>query len=288
MPFENSSNGSVVNTLDCFVDRDGDFKHVSVWGEVYMDVQHCLVGHTSSKQSIDLRNKLSPTSSGQATPTKTEPAPKQPRTQPLVDLKDITDIYSHPQAFGQCQRFLSTYLKQADHHEVTSTSKAAQIVKEEGFHTAAAISSELAADVYGLSLLAKDIQDREDNTTRFLLLHNGAASLARSPENAESGEHEWKSLLVFSVDHESRGALAQALLVFAQQELNLTHFNSRPSRLRPWHYFFIVECQSFGTGSTVARQIEAAIDHLTNVTEVRKCLGYWREYVRKQGSEILA
>lgn len=276
VPFENSSNGSVVYTLDCFIDRDGDFPDVFAFDEVYMDVQHCLVGYPAPKTNAESRVLLSPTSSGQATPTSTNPTPKQPRSQPLTDLRHITDIYSHPQAFGQCQMFLSAYLKAANHHEVTSTSKAAEMVKEEGICSAAAISSVLAAEVHGLSLLAKNIQDREDNTTRFLTLRKGL-SFELPTGHEDSTTLDWKSLLVFDVIHESHGALAKALLVFEKQHLNLTHFNSRPSRVRPWHYIFLVECAYNGTATAIRQQIQAALADLKLVTEGCKCLGFWQD-----------
>ena len=249
-----------------------------------MDVRHCLVGLAPSKNGPESRLKLSPTSSGQATPTKAEPSPKKPRSQPLVDISHVTDIYSHPQAFGQCQRFLSTYLKQANHHETASTSKAAEIVKESGSHTSAAISSVLAAEVHDLSLLAKDIQDREDNTTRFLTICKRQDN--ETPNEIENPiPSEWKSLIVFSVDHALHGALAKALLVFEKHQLNLTHFNSRPSRVRPWHYIFIVECEFLGTRPAVSTQVDKAMLDLEQVTEIRKCLGYWQESVGRRQAD---
>ena len=276
VPFENSSNFSVLYTLDCMIYRYGGFPDVNVCGEAYVDVQHCLVGYPPPISTSTLRDPLSPSSSGQATPTINEPAPKKPRSQPLVDVQHVTDIYSHPQAFGQSQRFLATYLKGAKHHEVSSTSKAAEIVATECLASNAAISSKLAGELNGLTLLANDIQDREDNTTRFLILrrnHNFG------PEDSVGSEaaKDFKALIMFTVDHKSPGALANALQIFAKEQLNLTNFNSRPSRLRPWHYIFLVECQSTSKQTFVKSQIERTLEGLETITEVRRCLGHWQE-----------
>ena len=276
VPLENSSNGSVLYTLDCLIDRDKDFSDITVCGEAYMDVQHCLVGYLSHASTHTTRDPLSPTSSGQATPTTREPTPKKPRSQPLVDVQHVTDIYSHPQAFGQSQRFLSTYLKGAKHHEVSSTSKAAETVAEKSFASAAAISSKLAGELNGLTLLANDIQDREDNTTRFLILRRNHDLKPPDPAEREVVK-DFKALISFTVDHRSPGALANALQVFAKEQLNLTNFNSRPSRLRPWHYIFLVECQSTSKQNLVKSQIEHTLEVLKTTTEDRRCLGHWQE-----------
>ena len=276
VPFENSSNGAVLYTLDCLMDRDNDHSEVSICGEAYMDVQHCLLGYPPPPATPHTRDILSPQSSGQATPTTNNPSPKRPRSQPLMDTQHITDIYSHPQAFGQSQRFLSTYLKSAKQHEASSTSRAAETVASEQRNSAAAISSKLAGELNGLTLLATDIQDREDNQTRFLTLRreNGEA-LHVQKDDAKA--KDFKALVLFTVDHNSPGALANALQLFAQEKLNLTNFNSRPSRLRPWHYIFLVECQSTARRSQVISQIEGLLSGLEKMTEARKCLGYWQE-----------
>lgn len=264
-------------TLDCLMDRDGDLSNISISGEIYLDVQHCLMGHLPPKTASESHlGHISPTSSGQATPASTGPDPNTPRSRPRTDFSYVTDVYSHPQAFGQCQRFLSTYLKHAHCQEVSSTSRAAEIVKQENNPAFVAIASQLAAKMKDLTLLAVDIQDRQDNTTRFLILHRGISG-GPSEEPCHSRSTLWKSLLTFSVKHESHGALAKALLVFESQYMNLTHFDSRPSQLRPWHYIFIVECRSRGTESSVTKQIQNVLVGLQNVTERCKCLGFWRD-----------
>ncbi|CAD6576721.1 MAG: hypothetical protein ASARMPRED_007844 [Alectoria sarmentosa] len=286
VPFENSSNGPVVFTLDLLIDRAEDFPEIHVCGEAYMDVQHCLLGRVPTNPPHGDRDTLSPHSSGCATPTRTKPNPREPRSKPLTSLKHVQRVYSHPQAFGQCEAFLSTYLKGVERREVSSTSRAASIVakgsEEEDLPSgaAAAISSALAADVHGLTIMATDIQDVEDNTTRFLIIQKGPVNLEYQgplPPKlfAETGtKTKRKALIAFSINHGTQGALANALLVFKNHGLNVTSINSRPSRIRPWHYIFLVEVE----GKKVLEDpdlVRMALDELDTTTEGNKWLGCW-------------
>lgn len=286
VPFENSSNGPVVFTLDLLIDRAEEFPEIHVCGEAYMDVQHCLLGHVPTDPAHEDKDTLSPHSSGCATPTRTKPNPREPRSKPLTSLKHIQRVYSHPQAFGQCEAFLSTYLKGVGRREVSSTSHAASIVakgsKEEGLPSgaAAAISSALAADVHGLTIMATGIQDAEDNTTRFLIIQKGPVNLEYQgllPPKlfVETGtETKRKALIAFSINHETHGALANALLVFKRYRLNVTSINSRPSRIKPWHYIFLVEVE----GKKELEDpdlVRMALEDLDTTTEGNKWLGCW-------------
>lgn len=230
IPFENSSNGSVIPTVDLLIDREKEFGDVHICAEAYLPVRHCLLGYVNSvRESQELQDAVSTKAS--------ESGPPPSRARPAADLSHITRILSHPQAFGQCETFLSTYLKGIECQEVSSTSRAAQMVAEEGSKSTAAISSSLAADLLGLSILARDIQDREDNTTRFFILRKGPST---QPVPG-TGSLKWKTMVSFDVDHLVSGALADALSVFKTFDLNLTSINSRPSRLQLWHYKFLVE-----------------------------------------------
>ena len=251
-----------------------------------MDVQHCLIGHVPTKSTPEDRDTLSPHSSGCATPTRTKPNPREPRSKPWTNLQHIQRVYSHPQAFGQCEAFLSTYLKGVGRHEVSSTSYAASIVahgseeKDLPSDAVAAISSALAADVHGLTIMATDIQDAEDNTTRFLIIQKGSVNLEYQgllpPQLfAETGtETRRKALIAFSINHEMQGTLANALLVFKNYGLNVTSINSRPSRVRPWHYIFLIEVE----GKTELEDpdlVRMALEELDTTTEGNKWLGCW-------------
>ena len=272
VPFENSTNGSVVYTLDLFADRLRQFSDVFVCGEAFLDVHHYLLGHTTGSQHEDR------TVSGDSTPTTKTPMPLKPKTHPVTDLKHVKRIYSHPQAFGQCEAFLSAYLKGVERLELSSTSKAAEIVSQDTTKCAAAISSRLAANVHNLDVLAKGIEDRDDNTTRFFFLCRGsdlADSIEAVPFKGGGSKLSWKTLITFTINHQSAGALADALLVFKTYELNLTSINSRPSRIRPWHYIFFVEFEgrreAGGRGA-----VNEAFERLKAITEGCRWHGSWR------------
>ena len=206
VPFENSTNGSVVYTLDLLVDREDLFTSVIVCGETYMDVHHCLLGYTSRWSGLRAESTTSP--DGAITPTNAVPNPRPPRARPMKDLRHIKRIYSHPQAFGQCQAFLSTYLKGVEQQEVSSTSKAAEMVAADRSKTTAAISSKLAADIHGLKMLSEGIEDSPDNTTRFLILQKKTEDdqpgetetlVDQRQPNEDPSPRSYKSLVTFTI-----------------------------------------------------------------------------------------
>lgn len=270
VPFENSSNGSVLTTLDLLIDRERRTGDILVVGEVFLPVHHCLLGHAQGAphvQSVVLESDKYHRSNSHPQ-----------RSPPLSDISHITRILSHIQAFGQCHTFLSTYLKGVECQEVSSTSKAAELVAADASGKSAAISSSLAAGIHGLDILANGIQDRDDNVTRFFILRKG--SFLHPPmnflETAANGEPKvkWKTMVAFRVDHQASGTLAEALLSFKSFDLNLTSINSRPSRIRPWHYIFLVEFDGKreldGTGP-----VNQALEELSKSTGGWRWLGSW-------------
>lgn len=268
VPFENSSNGSVLNTLDLLIDREGEYGDVHVCGETFLAVHLCLLGYSNPSTPAGERQVLRQA----AASTAGSPDSKIPRARPLADISHITRILSHPQAFGQCAKFLFTYLRGIECQEVASTSQAAEIVGTNSAKTSATISSSLAAGVYGLEFLANEIQDREDNTTRFFILRKGPGltTLKEQPRSVMS----WKTMVSLSIDHHCSGALADALLTFKTFNLNLTSINSRPSRLRLWHYIFLIEIggkrESDGTGA-----VNKALGELGKTTLGFRWIGSW-------------
>ena len=252
---------------------------IQVSAEAYLGVQHCLLGRAYNSTANGSKGSQS---SGSATPTASIPFPREPRSKPVTDIGHIKRIYSHPQAFGQSEAFLSTYLKLAKRHEVSSTSEAAKLAAQDESGEAAAIASSLAADVNGLTILAQGIQDVEDNVTRFLVIQKGPVNpddQGLLPKKLWSGpvsHSHRKALVSFSINHETQGALANALLIFKKHALNLTSINSRPSRIRPWHYMFLVEFK----GQDELRNpdlLHQALRELDTTTEVNKWLGCWTD-----------
>ena len=278
VPFENSSNGSVLQTLDLLIDKEQDFPDTQVYAEAYLDVQHCLLGRARKPTSNGMKAPHS--SPGISTPTPNIPYPREPRAKPLTDIQHVDRIYSHPQAFGQSEAFLSTYLKLAKRHEVSSTSEAAKIVAQDESGDTVAIASRLAASIHGLTILAEGIQDVENNTTRFLIIRKGPVrsdyqELLPTSFHAKLGaSQDRKGLVAFSINHKTKGALANALLIFRKHELNLTSINSRPSRIRPWHYNFLVEFEGKEVSKTLDL-LQLALKDLGAVTEGVKWLGSW-------------
>lgn len=218
VPFENSSNGSVIFTLDLFANISGHYPDIVVNGEIYLPVHHCLLGRVAkdpppAKNDVakrQLRDEPdSPTVSGQVTPTLAVPQPAPPRVKPLHSLKHVRKIYSHPQAWGQCKLFLATYLKGTERQDVSSTSKAAEFVAQDSTGTSAAISSKIAAEMNGLDVLAEGIEDNEGNSTRFFVLRRWQdveAAASSNPRDAQEAEMQrYKSLVSFTVNHAEPG-----------------------------------------------------------------------------------
>ncbi|KAL9062637.1 MAG: hypothetical protein Q9157_008751 [Trypethelium eluteriae] len=296
VPFENSTNGPVFFTLDLFADRHRRFPDIKVCGEAFVDVHHCLLGRIRSApvdgNLATLRSSTSsPSTSGTTTPTAYIPLPKKPLTKPLHNISHVRKLYSHPQAWGQCNAFLSTYLRQTERQDCSSTSRAADIVSidsnAEGEE--AAIACELAAKVYSLDILARGIEDERGNRTRFLILRHSDSddtnldtkALAHIPNAAV-----FKTLVSFTVAHTSPGALADSLGVFGKYGLNLTSISSRPSGMAAWHYIFFVEV--LGTTSDKKEgkgAIDAALRDLDKVASSWRCLGSWE--VKEEGMEVV-
>ena len=267
----------MVYTLDLFADRQAQYSDVCVCGEAYLHVHHCLLGHATNK------HPQNGSISGDATPTSQTPTPVKPRSQPLKDIRHIKQVYSHPQAFGQCEAFLATYLKGVERQEVSSTSKAAELVSQDTMGFTAAISSRIAAQVHGLEVLAKGIEDRDDNTTRFFFLRHGPATTGFSyPDTLHSGQDgsSWKTLVAFTIDQNVAGALADALTVFKTYSLNLTSINSRPSRISPWHYIFFVEFEGRKEADKQG-QVNKALTDLKAFTKDCRWYGSWRTRTTK-------
>jgi prephenate dehydratase len=206
----------------------------------------------------------------------------KPRTQPLTTLKHIEKIYSHPQAFGQCETFLGAFLKGVERIDVSSTSKAAEMVKGDMTGISAAIASKVAAEVHGLTALAKGIEDREDNITRFFILRKGMGNF-KDGDNSQSSKGTFspsKSLVSFTVDHKSPGALADVLDCFRRYKLNLTSINSRPSRITPFQYIFFVEFEGSKLHDPDG-SVNEALGSLNKVAKSWRWLGSWEDRLRR-------
>ncbi|KAH8674007.1 prephenate dehydratase [Xylariales sp. PMI_506] len=268
VPFENSTNGSVVFTLDQFADRDTSYPDLSVCAEIYQEVHHCLLGRAPA---------LAPSSSEAA-----EPVPSATVaavvSQPLAGLTHIKRIYSHPQAWGQCVNFFRQHLRGIETIDVSSTSRAAELAAEDATGTSAAVSSALAGELQGLDFLARNIEDRGDNTTRFFVLRKTpavtAASAAAGVSSEPADRSKTKSLLSFTVPHRSPGALADVLECFRRGGLNLTSIDSRPSLVEPFQYVFFVEFEGHRYEDPEDK-VSSVLESVARVAEKWRWLGSW-------------
>ncbi|KAL8922578.1 MAG: hypothetical protein Q9208_005081 [Pyrenodesmia sp. 3 TL-2023] len=275
VPFENSTYGTVVFTLDLLVDRESAYPDLLVCGEVYLPIRHNLLGHPSQRQSQGPSPEHeSEKDNRAATESSLGQLPKREH-----DLRHISTVYSHPQALGQCEHFLSQNLHGAERRDTSSTSKAAESVAAEGPNgQAAAIGSGLAAEMYGLTILAEGIQDQDDNSTRFFVLKNAAADLkAHGPaphQPLSTKEDGWKTLITFTLPQQPSGTLADVLQVFKDHDLNLTGIHSRPILQYAWHYAFLIEVQGKreASGHGVLNQ---ALEEMGPKTRDWRCLGSW-------------
>ncbi len=171
-------------------------------------------------------------------------------------LASIRTIYSHPQVFGQCRRFLRERFPRAALVPSASTAQAAQAAaREKG---AAALASPLAASVYRLKLLEERIEDSSANITRFLVI--GAVPPRPGPANRTS--------LVFALPHRA-GSLHDALTPFKKRAINLTKIESRPSKKKAWEYVFFVDLE----GHASERRVKEALEELAGNVLFLKVLG---------------
>ena len=193
---------------------------------------------------------------------------------PLSDLKHVKRIFSHPQAFGQCDNFLNAYLKGIERIDVSSTSKATEMVAQDETGTSAAIASSIAAEIHEVDVLAKGIEDKEDNKTRFFVICKGLTQSNRPPMTPGASA---KSLVSFSVDYKSPGALADVLDCFRKYKLNLTSINSRPSKAAPFQYIFFLEFE----GSKLDDPHGVVEDALECVAKVAKSSRWWGSWEDK-------
>ena len=147
-------------------------------------------------------------------------------------LSDIKRICAHPQALAQCRGWLAEQVPDVERVAVSSNAEGARRARDE--RGTAAIAGRSAAEIYGLTLLANDIEDRADNTTRFLVVGRKLFSA--------SGEDR-TTLLVSAGDTDDAGALFRLLQPLAEHRVNMTRIESRPSRKRKWDYVFFIDME---------------------------------------------
>ena len=197
---------SIEGVVSRTLDAFMEFRDVKICGEIYLRVSHHLL-----------------TKSG--------------------DIKGIEKIYSHPHAIAQCRKWLASVMPEAKIVYVSSTAEAAKLAADE--ENSAAIASEMAATLYGLKVAVRDIEDKWDNYTRFLVVGR---------EQVEPTGRD-KTSVIFSIS-DRVGALRDILSCFSDRGINLTKIESRPSRKKPWDYVFYVDFNGHIKDTNVAEAID--------------------------------
>jgi prephenate dehydratase len=230
VPIENSLEGAVNATLDALAIETDD---VVIVGELVHPIVQCLIARTA------------------------------------LELSEIEVVVSHPQASGQCARFLRTRLPAANVLTGSSTAEAVRTVMGEQRRPWAAIGPRVAAERYGGLVLRAGVEDVTGNETRFVWLGPVGAPPG-APRDGGSPLGPWKTAIVFwGVGSEAPGWLVGCLSEFADRGVNLTRIESRPRKQGLGRYMFFVDLEGRDTEPHVA-------DSLTDLrgrVEVLRVLG---------------
>ncbi len=173
-------------------------------------------------------------------------------------LDKVLRVCAHPQSLAQCRAWLKEYLGGVEQVEVASNAEGARRARDEA--GTAAIAGDAAAEVYGLDKLIADIEDRPDNTTRFLIIGR---------ELFSSSGDDRTTLLLSTADADDAGSLHNLLAPLAENGVNMTRIESRPSRRRKWHYVFFIDLE----GHVEDENVAAALKELEANAQLFRVLG---------------
>jgi chorismate mutase/prephenate dehydratase len=216
VPIENSSEGTVNNTLDMFLTSP-----LGICGEVELRIHHNLMGR-------------------------------------MAALGDVQRICAHPQALAQCRGWLAENFAGVEKVPVSSNAEGARRARDED--GTAAIGPMAAAELYGLNILVPEIEDRADNTTRFLVI--GRKTFPPSGQDKTT-------LLVSGAHTDAPGALFRLLGPLAKHGISMTRIESRPSRRRKWDYVFFIDVE----GHAAAEPLATALGQLKGRASLCRVLG---------------
>ncbi|WP_196592991.1 prephenate dehydratase [Pectinatus sottacetonis] len=148
--------------------------------------------------------------------------------------RDFNKIISHPQALAQCYKYIKKNYPCAKLIEAPSTADAAATAAVN--EKTAAIASKRAGKLYRLNIIADNIQDVNNNVTRFVLLNKEQIDYAKG--------NTGKILLICQIDGAKAGSLCEVLMIFAKYNINMTHIESRPARTKLGNYIFFFEIET--------------------------------------------
>lgn len=202
VPVENSTEGMVNQTLDCFIDSN-----LRICGEVVLPIHHMLV------------------------------------TNERTDSSSISIIAAHEQALAQCRTWLVANYPNAELRPVSSNGEAVRLVQDtDGM---AAIAGEFAAKLFSLRVVASNIEDQSDNTTRFLVIGD---------QDVEPCGQDKTTIIVST--HNEPGALLKVLEPFATQSISLSRIETRPSKTGIWSYVFFIDFDGHETDANIQAVLE--------------------------------
>jgi prephenate dehydratase len=213
------------NTIAGSVTRNYDLllkENVSVIAEIFIKISHNLLSHKGNK------------------------------------ISNIKIAYSHPHSLDQCQKFLAKHkIKAIPDYD---TAGAARLVEMRKKKDEAAIASRLAADIYGLQIIKKDIETNKHNTTKFFII----AKKSNIPKNLKKE----KTSIAFKTKHYP-GALLNCLQRLSKNDINMTKLESRPVPETPWEYVFYVDF----IGSVDDKNVVLALSEMETAATFIKILG---------------
>jgi chorismate mutase/prephenate dehydratase len=213
---ENSTEGTVNNTLDMFITSP-----LKICGEIELRIHQNLIGR-------------------------------------MRGVENILRVCSHQQSLAQCRHWLDEHLSGVERLAVSSNAEAARRARDED--GTAAIAGQAAAEVYGLNIIVPEIEDTEDNTTRFLVI--GRKLFAASGKDKTT-------LLLSAGDTQSPGTLHRLLEPLARNNISMTRIESRPSRRRKWDYVFFIDV----FGHAEEPPLKQALDDLKKQSSLFRVLG---------------
>jgi prephenate dehydratase len=225
LPIENSIEGSVASTVDLLIHET----ELQICREIIVPVRHCLVGAPGS------------------------------------NITGIKSVLTHPQAFGQCRKFLDRCLPNAHQMAALSTAGAVEEVSKGDDLTVAAIGPLRAAELYGGSVLARNIEDNHTNVTRFVALHER--------DHAPTGDD--KTSLTITVRQNVPGSLHAVLDELAADKIQMTRLESRPAKHVLGEYYFLIELE----GHRLDPHIAAALERMRAKSDIFKVFGSYPRFV---------
>ncbi|MGI9568073.1 MAG: prephenate dehydratase [Nitrosopumilus sp.] len=211
----------VENSLEGSVGESYDLLYttpLNATGEIYHRIEHCLIG--------------------------------------IGKLDEIETVYSHPQALGQCRKFIELHGMRTI--PTYDTAGSVKIVKELNKKNCACIASKAASTIYGMPIVSEKIANNQNNYTRFLILSK--------KNSAETGND--KTSIIFSIKHEP-GSLYRIIENFHKKNINMTKIESRPTRENTWEYNFYVDFE----GHEKNPKILEILDKIKKETIFLKILG---------------